>query len=300
MVVDDGSPDGTADAVRAVSPIVGNVHLLERPGKLGLGSAYRTAFGWALEHGFDVVVTMDVDFSHDPAVIPHMIRLIEGRRRCSIIGSRVRLRRGATAVLAAASTGCCPVGETGTPPSCSGSRLRDLHVRDFALIVLRRSREINAESGTAPEGYAFLTELVHRLVHGHLRVIETPIVFRVPPLRVLQDVVADRGRVDVAGGLHLGCPRICSAAAGCSAGERPAEVGISVERFEIGRRHRRDGPRRDARPQRHSDGGGIRLGAARARRVGSACEDTVSADDRKVSVLDRVATFTDEGVAFYP
>jgi dolichol-phosphate mannosyltransferase len=173
LVVDDGSPDGTADAVRTVAPIVGSVHLLERSGKLGLGSAYRTAFGWALEHGFDVVVTMDVDFSHDPAVIPDMIRLIEAGADV-VIGSRY-----------------VPDGATADWPlhrrllSRWGNRYASLvlglQVRDctsgFRAYRAQAIKQINAETGTA-EGYAFLTELVHRLVHGHLRVIETPIVFR--------------------------------------------------------------------------------------------------------------------------
>ena len=64
LVIDDASPDGTADIVRGLQQE--RVHLLERSGKLGLGTAYLTGFRWALEQGFDYVFEMDADFSHDP------------------------------------------------------------------------------------------------------------------------------------------------------------------------------------------------------------------------------------------
>ena len=67
LVVDDGSPDGTAALVRAhPGTAAGRVHLLERAGKLGLGTAYIAGFKWALERGFDFIFEMDADFSHDP------------------------------------------------------------------------------------------------------------------------------------------------------------------------------------------------------------------------------------------
>ena len=69
LVIDDGSPDGTADIVRSVIPgpdRESNLHLIERSGKLGLGTAYLTGFKWALDHGYDYVFEMDADFSHDP------------------------------------------------------------------------------------------------------------------------------------------------------------------------------------------------------------------------------------------
>ena len=69
LVIDDGSPDGTADIVRSVIPgpdRESNLHLIERSGKLGLGTAYLMGFKWALENGYDYIFEMDADFSHDP------------------------------------------------------------------------------------------------------------------------------------------------------------------------------------------------------------------------------------------
>ena len=67
LVIDDGSPDGTADIVKSLIPDSGNrLHILERSGKQGLGTAYLLGFNWALEHDYDYVFEMDADFSHDP------------------------------------------------------------------------------------------------------------------------------------------------------------------------------------------------------------------------------------------
>lgn len=70
LVIDDGSPDGTAGVVKSFQANKPNLYLLERTGKLGLGTAYIKGFKWALERGFDAVITMDCDFSHDPEAIP--------------------------------------------------------------------------------------------------------------------------------------------------------------------------------------------------------------------------------------
>src|SRR6202023_3595319 len=79
LVVDDGSPDGPGDLVRAVAAERPDVHLLARPAKAGLGSAYRAGFAWGLERGYDAFVEMDADFSHDPAALPSIVApLAEG------------------------------------------------------------------------------------------------------------------------------------------------------------------------------------------------------------------------------
>ena len=87
LIVDDNSPDGTGRLADEAAARLGNIHVLHRAGKLGLGSAYREGFEWALSQGFDIVVSMDVDFSHDPAVIPQLVGLVE-RGADAAVGSR--------------------------------------------------------------------------------------------------------------------------------------------------------------------------------------------------------------------
>ena len=86
LVVDDASPDGTARAVRELAAFGSRVHLLERAGKLGLGSAYIAGFRWALAAGYPLVFEMDADFSHDPAALPTFLREVASAD--VVLGSR--------------------------------------------------------------------------------------------------------------------------------------------------------------------------------------------------------------------
>ena len=85
LVVDDNSPDGTAAIVEGLDD--DHVHLLGRPGKAGLGAAYRAGFAWGAAEGFDVMIEMDADLSHDPAALPTLLAGIDAGADL-VIGSR--------------------------------------------------------------------------------------------------------------------------------------------------------------------------------------------------------------------
>lgn len=87
LVVDDSSPDGTAEVADAVGREVGLVEVVRRPAKSGLGSAYREGFRYGLHNGFDVMVEMDSDLSHDPAALPGLLAAVEGGASLAL-GSR--------------------------------------------------------------------------------------------------------------------------------------------------------------------------------------------------------------------
>ncbi|MCH7763169.1 MAG: polyprenol monophosphomannose synthase [Candidatus Marinimicrobia bacterium] len=86
LIVDDNSPDGTANLVEGFKKRYKNLHLAKRPGKAGLGTAYCHGFKWALERDYNTIVQMDADGSHDANEIPEMIRLL--KENDVIIGSR--------------------------------------------------------------------------------------------------------------------------------------------------------------------------------------------------------------------
>jgi dolichol-phosphate mannosyltransferase len=177
LVVDDNSPDGTADLVRELGSELGGIEVLQRETKSGLGSAYRAGFDKVLGIGgdatYDVIVSMDADLSHDPTVLPAMLALIDDGAD-TVIGSRY-VRGGGTTDWPIRRQLLSKWGNAYTrrllrltPHDCtSGYRA----YRASALVAID-------PHDTSAEGYAFLTELVRRLTRHGYRIVETPIVFR--------------------------------------------------------------------------------------------------------------------------
>jgi dolichol-phosphate mannosyltransferase len=88
LIIDDNSPDGTAGIVKELQKSFPNLHLVERPGKLGLGTAYITGFKWALENGYSYIYEMDADFSHDPRDLERLYKACKEEGADLAIGSR--------------------------------------------------------------------------------------------------------------------------------------------------------------------------------------------------------------------
>jgi dolichol-phosphate mannosyltransferase len=172
LVVDDGSPDGTGDVAETIGKELGNVEVLRRHEKSGLGSAYRAGFRWGLENGFEACVEMDSDLSHEPEALPSLLAPLEGG--CEVvIGSRYvsggsipnwawhrRLISRGGNVYADALLGL------GVADSTAGFRA-------YAASVLRR---IQLEQIKA-EGYGFQIEMTYQAKRAGATIEEVPIRF---------------------------------------------------------------------------------------------------------------------------
>ena len=91
LVIDDNSPDGTADIVKELqSDYKDRLFIVEREGKLGLGTAYIRGFRWALEHNYDFIFEMDADFSHNPDDLPRLYNAAIKEKADVVIGSRYK------------------------------------------------------------------------------------------------------------------------------------------------------------------------------------------------------------------
>lgn len=172
LVVDDNSPDGTGVIAEQCALEFGNIEVLHRASKQGLGSAYRQGFAVALDRGVDVVVSMDVDFSHDPRVIPAMLASIVAGSD-AVIGSRY-VEGGGTKDWPLHRRLLSKWGNLYTA-AILGVAVRDC-TSGFRAYRATALTAIAPET-TAAEGYAFLTELVVRLSRKGLVISEVPIMF---------------------------------------------------------------------------------------------------------------------------
>ena len=174
LVVDDASPDGTGVMARDLAAELGRIEVLDRPGKSGLGSAYRDGFSKVLASGeYDVVVSMDADMSHDPERVPEFVRLVtEGADL--VIGSRYVTGGGTTdwpvrRQLLSKWGNVYTREILGVPARDCTSGYRAYRATALAAIE---------PTSTSAEGYAFLTELVRRLAERGAVIVESPIIFR--------------------------------------------------------------------------------------------------------------------------
>lgn len=169
LVVDDGSPDGTADIARAEADAHGDVDVLERSGKQGLASAYVAGFNWCLERGVARVVQMDADLSHAPNDVPTLLAadtpLVLGSRYVPGGGTRNwPLRRRALSRFGSVYA-----------RACLGLPQQDL-TGGFKAWRHEALRAALAQP-VSSDGYSFQVEMTLRVVRAGLAVSEVPIVF---------------------------------------------------------------------------------------------------------------------------
>ncbi len=172
IVADDNSPDGTGKLAEEAAEELGGIEVLHRPGKHGLGAAYRHGFRYALDQGYDVVIQMDADFSHDPKVLPHLIAALQNGADVAI-GSRY-----------------VPGGQV--PNWTWLRRMLSRYGNEYARFALRLGmrdatsgfraytssilEEIDID-GTTANGYLFQIETGYRLTAAKAVISELPISF---------------------------------------------------------------------------------------------------------------------------
>jgi dolichol-phosphate mannosyltransferase len=174
LVIDDNSPDGTAQTVELLQKkFPGRLHLQKREGKLGLGTAYIKGFGWAIENQYDYIIEMDADFSHNPNDLPRLLATCENGADV-VIGSRyvkggsvenwpkdrILLSKGASIYVRLITW--MPVKDTTAGFVCYKRKV-------FEKINLNKIKFI---------GYAFQIELKFAAWHSGFSIQEIPIIFR--------------------------------------------------------------------------------------------------------------------------
>lgn len=171
LIVDDNSPDGTGAQVKKLQINISNLHLIEREGKMGLGTAYVAGFKYGIEHGFSYIFEMDADFSHDPKEIPNFLEAI--KEADLVIGSRYikgvnvvnwPLSRLLLSYFANKYTSIV----TGLPLCDSTGGFKCFRKEVLESIILE-----NIRSG----GYSFQIEMNFKVWKKGFRIKEIPIIF---------------------------------------------------------------------------------------------------------------------------
>jgi dolichol-phosphate mannosyltransferase len=172
LVVDDSSHDGTAHLAKEIGDQIGHIEVLVRPDKGGLGVAYRAGFDYAFAEDYDVIVQMDADLSHDPAVLPQLLAKLDDGADVAI-GSRY-VRGGSIPNWPRVRRILSRVG------NAYASTVLGLGVHD-ATAGFRAYRATVLQSidavGTKATGYGFQLELAYRAHRQGARMVEVPITF---------------------------------------------------------------------------------------------------------------------------
>ncbi|MEN3047414.1 MAG: polyprenol monophosphomannose synthase [Candidatus Caldarchaeales archaeon] len=177
LVVDDSSPDGTADVVRRLAEELGRVELLVRPGRMGIGSAYVDGFRHAIERfeGLRAVVEMDADGSHDPSRLPELVGPVLSGAADVAIGSRYV--PGGSWEEGQAFRELVSRGANLLARLCTGLKVRDA-TSGYRAISADLLRRCAAYLGASSRGYVFQVESLATYVAFGARVVEVPIAFR--------------------------------------------------------------------------------------------------------------------------
>jgi dolichol-phosphate mannosyltransferase len=172
LFVDDASPDGTGEILDRMATADPRVHVLHRAGKLGLGTAYRDGFAWGMARGFDFLIEMDADGSHDPRHLPELLRIARDGADVAV-GSRYV--DGGGTVNWGIGRRLISRGGSLYARTVLGVRIRDLTA---GFMCWRRTALVAIDLATiTSNGYSFQIEMKYRAIQRGLTLVETPIVF---------------------------------------------------------------------------------------------------------------------------
>lgn len=174
LVVDDNSPDGTADVVRDLqkAPFGSRLHLLSRPGKQGLGKAYLAGFDWGLQNGYDVLIEMDADFSHRPV---DLVKVIEAMVKGADFAVGSRYTAGGGTVNWGLGRKIISRGGSLYSRTILGHPLNDW-TGGFNAWTAKTLKGIGLDR-VKSNGYSFQIELKYRALEAGFKGVEVPILF---------------------------------------------------------------------------------------------------------------------------
>ncbi|MDR3301593.1 MAG: glycosyltransferase family 2 protein [Spirochaetaceae bacterium] len=172
LIIDDGSPDGTAALVEEKQQEFPNrIHLIRREGKQGVATAFLGGFAWGIEHGYDLLLAMDADFSHDPQYIPIMLEKIQSNDMVigsrNVPGGRIENRSIVRNLISKAASFYCRT-------------ILGFPIQDWTGGYNLFRAEVFQKIGLASimcRGYSFQIEIKYKAAHAGCRIAETPIVF---------------------------------------------------------------------------------------------------------------------------
>jgi glycosyltransferase involved in cell wall biosynthesis len=171
LVVDDNSPDGTADRAGSLSTELGQIQVLRREQKSGLGGAYRAGFALGLSEGYERFVEIDCDFSHDPQALPELLKAADGAD--VVIGSRYV--KGGQIPRWALSRRLLSRGGNQYASLMLGLKVQD-STAGYRVYSSKALALIDYQSVTA-DGYGFQIEMTYRARRGGASIVEVPISF---------------------------------------------------------------------------------------------------------------------------
>ncbi len=188
LIIDDNSPDGTGGMADGLAAELPAVHVVHRPGKMGMGNAYNRGFRYAMEHGYDVVFEMDADFSHKPSDLPRLLDALKDNGL--VIGSRY-VDGGGTVNWGLVRKLISRAGNL-YARTVLGMDVRDI-TAGFRCYSVEALKKVDLDK-VKSDGYGFQVEMAYRVGQAGYSIEEVPIIFedrRAGRSKMSKDIVVE-------------------------------------------------------------------------------------------------------------